>query len=180
MRKKLASKLAVTATLAALMGLLAVKFDSSHSLVFNSAMAGNGHGNGGGNGNAGGNGNGNGNGDGSGSGNSNAHPTNNGEVSSSLGALNAAHASTTALANASPKSRTGKIAAYKADSLALTAAQSQLAADTASLASPAVIAADNDAIAAAALAKQAALNAAANKTPVSAETQAALDSMLGL
>jgi hypothetical protein len=176
MRKNLTSKLALTAALAALMGLLPMKFDPSHSLVFNSAMAGNGHGNGGGNGNAGGNGNGN----GSGSSDSNAHPTNDGAVASSLGALNAAHASATALAKASPKSRTGKIAAYKADSLALTAAQAQLAVDTANLASPAVIAADNDAIAAAALAKQAALNAAANKTPVSAETQAALDSMLGL
>ena len=174
MRKNLASKLAITATFAALVTMLPVKFDPSHPLAFNSALAGNGHGNGngGGNGNAGGNGNGNA-GD-----NSNSHPTNNGAVASSLGALNAAHASTTALANASPNSRIGKIAAYKADSAALALAQAQLATDTANLAPAAVIAADNVAITAAALAKQTALNAAANKTPVSAETQAALDGLL--
>ena len=60
MRKSLASKLAITATFAALVTMLPVKFDPSHPLAFNSALAGNGHGNGngGGNGNAGGNGNG--------------------------------------------------------------------------------------------------------------------------
>ena len=37
----------------------------------------------------------------------------NGDIASKLGALNAAHASATALANASPNSRVGKIAAYR-------------------------------------------------------------------
>jgi hypothetical protein len=60
----------------------------------------------------------------------------------------------------------------------LALAQAPLATDEANLAPAAVIAADNVAITAAALAKQTALNAAANKTPVSAETQAALDGLL--
>ncbi len=47
----------------------------------------------------------------------------NGSIASKLGALNAAHASATALANASPNSRVGKIAAYRdANAASLTAA----------------------------------------------------------
>ena len=93
---------------------------------------GNGNGNGGGNGN--GNGGGNGNGDGDGNGNGNGHaavgpgtgvgasvgavgasmgsPSNQGSIASMLGALNAAHASKTALSHAHPTSRVGRIAAY--------------------------------------------------------------------
>src|SRR5262245_20931683 len=63
-----------------------------------------------------GNGNGHGNG-GNGNANANGHD-NHGATASSLGALNAAHASPDALANASPNSRVGKIAAYKEAALA--------------------------------------------------------------
>src|SRR5262245_38138027 len=86
-----------------------------------------------GNGNGGGHGNGNGNGHGNGNGKANGHDkTANAKSKAStvsdddanvedddtasaseLGALNAAHVSPTALANASPNSRVGKIAAYK-------------------------------------------------------------------
>ena len=48
--------------------------------------------------------------------------------STALGALNAAHASDTALANASPNSRVGKIAAYKEAELAAKAATADAAA----------------------------------------------------
>jgi hypothetical protein len=82
------------------------------------------------NGNGNGGGHGNGNGDGHGNGNANGHDKTASAKSnasddgsfdddddtasaSELGALNAAHASPTALANASPNSRVGKIAAYK-------------------------------------------------------------------
>ena len=75
------------------------------------AHPGNGNGNGGnGNGNGhapGGAGGGDGDGGASGIG-----PSNHGVVNSSLGALNAAHASKTALSHANPRSRVGKIAAY--------------------------------------------------------------------
>jgi hypothetical protein len=81
-----------------------------------------------GNGNGGGHGNGNGNGGGHGNANANGHDKTASAKSdvgdddsfddedasaSELGSLNAAHASPTALANASPNSRVGKIAAYK-------------------------------------------------------------------
>jgi hypothetical protein len=62
------------------------------------------------------------NGNGHGNGNANGHDKekkeNHGSTASKLGALNAAHASDTALANASPNSRVGKIAAYKEAELA--------------------------------------------------------------
>jgi hypothetical protein len=96
------------------------------------AHPGNGNGNGGGNGN--GDGGGNGNGDGGGNGNGNGHaavgpgtgvgasvgaasasmgsPSSRGSIASMLGALNAAHASKTALSHAHPTSRVGRIAAY--------------------------------------------------------------------
>jgi len=68
----------------------------------------------------------NGHGNGNGNGNANGHDKvageNHGAEASSLGALNAAHASDTALANASPNSRVGKIAAYKDAELAAQAA----------------------------------------------------------
>jgi hypothetical protein len=68
----------------------------------------------------------NGNGHGHGNGNANGHDKekkeNHGSTASKLGALNAAHASDTALANASPNSRVGKIAAYKEAELAAKAA----------------------------------------------------------
>jgi hypothetical protein len=85
------------------------------------------------------NGHGNGNGGGHGNGNANGHDkadkagkSNHGAEASSLGALNAAHASETALANASPNSRVGKIAAYKeAELAAKTAAADAATADQA-------------------------------------------------
>ncbi|HME83756.1 MAG TPA: hypothetical protein VKG91_04190 [Roseiarcus sp.] len=91
---------------------------------------GNGNGNGGGNGNGNGGGNGNGDGDGNGNGHaaagpgtgvgasvgaasaSTGSPSSQGSIASMLGALNAAHASKTALSHAHPTSRVGRIAAY--------------------------------------------------------------------
>jgi hypothetical protein len=91
-----------------------------HSLTAKLAFAKNGGG-----GHGGGNGNGNGNAGGNGVGNGasankglasgtddDAAPDSNGALASSLGALNAAHASTTALENAAPNSRVGRIATY--------------------------------------------------------------------
>jgi len=69
----------------------------------------------------------NGHGNGHGNGNANGHE-NHGAEASSLGALNAAHASDTALANASPNSRVGKIAAYKGAEIAAKAAAADAAA----------------------------------------------------
>ncbi len=65
-----------------------------------------------------------GNGNGHANGHADAHgqTDSHGATASSLGALNAAHASDTALANASPNSRVGKIAAYKEAELAAQAA----------------------------------------------------------
>jgi hypothetical protein len=86
------------------------------------AWAKNGNGNGGGKGNANGNGHGNGNANGhdktasakSSAGDDGSFDDDDDTASGSeLGALNAAHASPTAFANASPNSRVGKIAAYK-------------------------------------------------------------------
>jgi hypothetical protein len=72
---------------------------------------------------ANGNGHGNGHGGDHGNGNANGHVTDDTVASASeLGALNAAHESPTALANASPNSRVGKIAAYKEAALAAQAA----------------------------------------------------------
>jgi hypothetical protein len=69
---------------------------------------------------------------GHGNGNANGHDKvageNHGAEASSLGALNAAHASDTALAHASPNSRVGKIAAYKEAELAAKAATADAAA----------------------------------------------------
>jgi EF hand len=83
-------------------------------------------------------GNGNGNGNGGGNGNANGHDkadkTNHGAEASSLGALNAAHASETALAHASPTSRVGKIAAYKEAELAAQDAEQAVADAEAALA----------------------------------------------
>jgi hypothetical protein len=74
----------------------------------------------------------NGNGHGHGNGNANGHDKekkeNHGSTASKLGALNAAHASDTALANASPNSRVGKIAAYKEAEIAAKAAEADAAA----------------------------------------------------
>ncbi|MGH6960944.1 MAG: hypothetical protein ACREE7_10705, partial [Dongiaceae bacterium] len=72
---------------------------------------------------------GNGQGKGHANGHADAHGQNDshGAVASSLGALNAAHASETALAHASPNSRVGKIAAYKAAALAAQAADQAVA-----------------------------------------------------
>jgi hypothetical protein len=63
----------------------------------------------------------NGNGHGKANGHDKVAGENHGAEASSLGALNAAHASDTALANASPNSRVGKIAAYKEAELAAKA-----------------------------------------------------------
>jgi hypothetical protein len=63
-----------------------------------------------------------------GNGNANGHgKENHGSTASKLGALNAAHASDTALANASPNSRVGKIAAYKEAELAAKSAAADAA-----------------------------------------------------
>src|SRR4029453_6216748 len=66
-----------------------------------------------------------------GNGNANGHDNvageNHGSTASKLGALNAAHASDTALANASSNSRVGKIAAYKEAELAAKAAAADAA-----------------------------------------------------
>ncbi len=79
-------------------------------------------------------GNDNGHGNGHGNGNANGHDKHaekdksKGADASKLGALNAAHASETALANANPNSRVGKIAAYKEAELAAKAAAADAAA----------------------------------------------------
>ena len=116
-----------------------------------------------------------------------------GSTASTLGALNAAHASPNALAHASPNSRVGKIAAYK-DSVAalntananLAAAQATLAADIRAGAPAATITADqkavNDAIAAQATAQAntaQALANAANKS-ISTATVVGVDNLLGV
>ncbi len=99
------------------------------------------------------------NGNGHGNGNANGHDKdkkekkeNHGSTASKLGALNAAHASDTALANASPNSRVGKIAAYKEAELAAqeAAAAVEGAQDTADAAQAAADAeqAEADALAA--------------------------------
>src|SRR5215468_4227324 len=72
---------------------------------------------------------------GNGHGNANGHD-NHGADASSMGGLNAAHASENALSHASPNSRVGKIAAYKEAALAAQGADqavtdAQTAADTA-------------------------------------------------
>ena len=83
---------------------LPVQFDPAGKLFDTaSAYAGNGNGKG----------NGNGNGNAGGSAKSQDAQSNNGSIHSALGSLNAAHASSTALANANPNSQVGKIAAYK-------------------------------------------------------------------
>jgi len=87
-----------------------------------------------------------------------------GSTASTLGSLNAGHASVTALAHASPNSRVGELATYKSD----------LAAFKAALASNDPIAARNDLAAAAQ-----ALAMAANKT-VTADAVAALNKELGI
>jgi hypothetical protein len=103
-----------------------------------------------------------------GNGNANGHDNvageNHGSTASSLGALNAAHASDTALANASPNSRVGKIAAYKEAELAAKAA----AADAAAL--------DQAVADAQATLDQATLDAMADGT-VTPEEQANIDSL---
>jgi hypothetical protein len=76
---------------------------------------------------------------------------NRGAVSSRLGALNAAHASKSAFSHASPNSRVGKIAAYARDNAVSPNSQTTTKA----------------------------LNAAANKTPVSTETRENLDGLIG-
>ena len=90
-----------------------------------------------------------------------------GAVASALGALNAAHASPTALAHTAPTSRVGQIAAYD---------RAMLAALAMPTATPAEIAARNAAIAAA---RQNQLAAAANKglTPA---VVSRVDALLGL
>ena len=103
-----------------------------------------------------------------------------------LGSLNAAHASSTALAHASPKSMVGAIAAYKtAVSKAeaqLQIDQAQLAADLKAGAPQATINADNQAIAndnLAILAAQNTLALRANK-PLTPAVVAQLNTLLGL
>ena len=195
----------------------------------------------GGNGNSGGNGIGNSNGTGTGNSSTKSEKTNSSKTvatgtpsktktASKLGALNAAHASAKAFANALPNSRVGKIKAYYvANQIALSARATaeetdatalhdgflasgpilvvnayealqadptdQMLQDTYNQAATTLTgeqiaavetaysewqsAANADSFAAdAALKAQAALDAAANKKPVSAEARAALDSLL--
>jgi hypothetical protein len=89
--------------------LLSIDSDFRHQSVFSAALAGNGNGHSGGNGGGNGKGGGEGNGNGNGAGGKAA--SNPGATASALGRLNASHASATALANASPNSAVGKIAA---------------------------------------------------------------------
>jgi hypothetical protein len=138
-----------------------------------------GGGNGSGNANAGG-GNGSGNANGGGSGNA-AHGqgatatdhgggpslANSHSIASALGALNAAHASSTALANAAPNSQVGKMAAYDK---AMVAALGMPAA------TPAQIAARTQAIT---TARSTQLAAASNKS-LSPAVVAQVDKLLGL
>jgi hypothetical protein len=97
--------------------------DGAAAYAKNGGGGGNGNGNGGGNGNGAGNSNGASNANGasknanagkglSGASDDESAPGNHGALASSLGALNAANASTKALANANPNSRVGKIATY--------------------------------------------------------------------
>jgi hypothetical protein len=103
-----------------------------------------------------------------GNGNANGHDhvagENHGSTASELGALNAAHASDTALANASPNSRVGKIATYKEAELAAKAA----AADAAAL--------DQAVVDVQAALDQATLDAEADGT-VTSDEQANIDSL---
>lgn len=115
----------MTTTAAAAIAVSSVSFATVTTLAFSAEMAaaGNGNGNNGnGNGNGGNGNNGNGNGGGNAGGNGN------GAIASALGALNAAHASPNALANASPNSRVGLIAIYQEAAIAtteLTAAEAE-------------------------------------------------------
>jgi hypothetical protein len=94
---------------------------STFSLTPTQAWAGSDHGIG--HGNAGGHGNGTANGHA----NLASDDESQGSTASSLGALNAAHASDTALDNASPNSRVGKIAAYRDAALAAKTADQAVA-----------------------------------------------------
>lgn len=90
-----------------------------------------------------------------------------GALAAQLGALNAAHASPTARANAAPNSRVGMIATYERAMLAALALPGT---------NPQQIAARNEAIADA----LASLEAAANRGPVTAEVVAEVNALLGL
>ena len=141
------SKFAATLALGSAFLVTPALLDPASPFAIDSAFAGKG-GNGNGGGNSGGNGNGNGNGNGGSAKASGSHgnsgnkvakaekatKVNHGATASKLGALNAAHASATAFADASPNSRVGRIAAYGQASAAavesgeaLLAAQDQLA-----------------------------------------------------
>lgn len=105
-----------------------------------------------------------GNGHGHGNGNANGHDKQAGKDAGSLGALNAAHASETALAHASPNSRVGKIAAYKEAALV-----AKKAADDAATADQAVADAQS--------ALDAALAANADDIPENDVDQATIDGL---
>jgi hypothetical protein len=108
-----------------------------------------------------------------------------GSAASTLGALNAAHASPNALAHASPNSRVGKIAAYKDAVAALNTANTNLAAAQAAFAANpnAVTQADLTAAQAAQAAAQAstaqALANAANKS-ISTSSVVGVNNLLGV
>ena len=121
MKGAVASLLTLSLSLAGATALVTISADPAF------ANNGNGNGNGGGNGNGRGNGNGNKNADRSERSNGNANNAgrgNNGRgaIASELKSLNAAHASPTALANASPNSMPGKLNSYREDRLALVEA----------------------------------------------------------
>ena len=154
--------------------------------------------NGGGGGNGNGNGNGNGGGNGNGAGNANgasknanagkglssasddeSAPGNHGALASSLGALNAANASTKALDKANPNSRVGRIATYGK----VVAAEDTLADPNASVEDKAAAQSLLEGLGLDGLtaedAERASLEAAANKT-VTDRVMDAVNDMLGL
>lgn len=101
---------------------------ATFSPVATQAWAGGGNGHGHGNGNGNGHGNGNANGHDKQAGKDKSQDAGDDADASDLGALNAAHASDTALAHANPNSRVGKIAAYKEAELAAKSAAADAAA----------------------------------------------------
>jgi hypothetical protein len=182
---------AVPLLLGALLATAPIGADQAgHFVSAKVAFAKGGNGNGGGNGNAGGNGNGGSNGNAGGNGASSAGgvgsggdtgstQSSHGALASSLGALNAAHASLTGLANAAPNSRVGRIAAYAG----VVAAENTLADPNATAEDLAAAQSLLDGLSSTgqttADAEQATLDAAANKT-LTDQVMDAVNSMLGL
>jgi len=160
---------------------------AGHFVSAKVAFARGGNGNGGGNGNAGGNGGGNGNAGGNGASSAGgvgsgsdagSAQSSHGALASSLGALNAAHASLTGLENAAPNSRVGRIATYKE----IVAAEDTLADPNATAEDLAAAQSLIDGLSLTGMtpeeAAQSSLDEAANKT-VTDQVMDAVNSMLG-